>query len=98
MSVMTGWKMAGAIDPVARVAVMHHQELGDALAERAAIRYRLEPDPILRAGEVQFVFGRAIYLPGHDEQPVFQIQVAMDKEKGKGATGERSRRSIPASG
>ncbi len=64
---------------------LHQQELGDTLAERAAIRYRLEPDPILRAGEVQFVFGRAIYLPAMGELPAFQIQAAMDKEKGQGS-------------
>jgi hypothetical protein len=64
---------------------LHQQELGDALAERAAIRYRLEPDPVLRAGEVQFVFGRAIYLPTVGEQPAFQIQAAMDKDKEPGS-------------
>lgn len=58
----------------------HDHQLGDALGERAMVRYRLEPDPVLRSGEVQFLFGRAIYLPAEGEQPAFQIQVATEKE------------------
>ena len=58
----------------------HEQEMGIYLAERSMIRYRLEPDPILRTGEVQFVFGRAIYLPSEGEKPTFSIQAATEKE------------------
>lgn len=58
----------------------HEQEMGDFLAERNMIRYRLEPDPILRTGEVQFLFGRAIYLPSEGEKPALWIQAATEKE------------------
>ena len=57
---------------------LHERELGDHLAENAAIRYRLEPDPVLRPGEVQMLFGRAIYLPADDEAPTFRIEVTAD--------------------
>ncbi|MDG4553014.1 MAG: hypothetical protein P9E24_02010 [Candidatus Competibacter sp.] len=57
---------------------LHEQELGDHLAENATIRYRLEPDPALRPGEVQALFGRAIYLPADDETPAFRIEVTAD--------------------
>ncbi len=57
---------------------LHEQELARYLAEHATIRYQLESDPTLRAGEVQFLFGRAIYLPDGNETPVFQIQAAPD--------------------
>ena len=57
---------------------LHEQELGRYLAEHATIRYQLESDPTLRAGEVQFLFGRAIYLPDENEIPVFQIQAAAE--------------------
>lgn len=57
---------------------LHEQELGRYLAEQATIRYRLEPDSTLRAGEVQFVFGRAIYVPDDTETPIFQIQAAAE--------------------
>jgi hypothetical protein len=57
---------------------LHEQELARYLAEHATIRYRLEPDPALRAGEVQFLFGRAIYLPDAGETPVFWIQAAAE--------------------
>ncbi len=58
----------------------HEQELGGDPSEHAVIRYRLEPDSILRVGEVQFLFGRAIYLPAEDEKPAFRIQAATEKE------------------
>ncbi len=57
---------------------LHERDLGDHLAENATIRYRLEPDPALRPGEVQALFGRAIYLPADDEAPVFRIEVTAD--------------------
>ncbi|MBK8534131.1 MAG: hypothetical protein IPL59_02860 [Candidatus Competibacteraceae bacterium] len=57
----------------------HEQEMGDFLAERSMIRYRLESDPILRPGEVQFLFGRAIYLPSESETPAFWIQATAEK-------------------
>ncbi len=57
---------------------LHEQELGRYLAEHATIRYRVEPDPTLREGEVQFLFGRAIYLPDENETPVFRIQAAAE--------------------
>ncbi len=56
----------------------HEQELSRYLADNAAIRYRVEPDPLLRSGEVQFLFGRAIHLPAEDEASLFQIQAAAD--------------------
>ena len=55
---------------------LHAQELGRYLADDAAIRYRLEPDPVLRPGEVHFLFGRAIHIPAEGERPQFRIQAA----------------------
>ena len=57
---------------------LHEQELGRYLAEHATIRYQLEADPTLRTGEVQFLFGRAIYLPDENEIPIFRIQAAAE--------------------
>ncbi|MDS4021121.1 MAG: hypothetical protein RKR03_11545 [Candidatus Competibacter sp.] len=55
---------------------LHQQELGRYLAEDGTIRYRLEPDAVLRPGEVQFLFGRAIHIPAESEAPLFRIQAA----------------------
>lgn len=57
---------------------LHEQELGGHLAEEAAIRYRVEADTVLRPGEVQFLFGRAVYLPANGETPLFHIQAASE--------------------
>ena len=57
---------------------LHEQELGRYLAEHATIRYQVEADSTLRAGEVQFLFGRAIYLPDENESPIFRIQAAAE--------------------
>jgi hypothetical protein len=57
---------------------LHEQELGRYLAENATIRYRLEADPVLRPGEAQFLFGRAVYLPAEGESPLFRIQAAAE--------------------
>ena len=57
---------------------LHEQELGRYLAEHATIRYQVEADATLRAGEVQFLFGRAIYLPDENETPIFRIQAAAE--------------------
>ncbi len=57
---------------------LHERELGRHLAENAAIRYRLDLDPVLRPGEVQALFGRAIHLPADDESPAFRIEVTAD--------------------
>jgi hypothetical protein len=57
---------------------LHEQELARYLAEHATIRYRVEADPTLRPGEVQFLFGRAVYLPDEGEIPVFRIQAAAE--------------------
>ena len=57
---------------------LHQRDLGRHLGENAIVRYRLEGDPVLRTGEVQFLFGRAIYLPAEDETPVFHIQATGD--------------------
>lgn len=57
---------------------LHERDLGEHLAENATVRYRLEPDPVLRPGEVQALFGRAIYLPADDEAPAFRIEVTAD--------------------
>lgn len=58
---------------------LHAQELTRYLAEHATIRYQVEADSALRAGEVQFLFGRAIYLPDAGERPLFRIQVAAEE-------------------
>ncbi|MDV7392675.1 hypothetical protein RZS08_15010, partial [Arthrospira platensis SPKY1] len=50
---------------------LHQQELSSFLAEHATIRYRVEPDPVLRPGEVRFLLGRAIHLPAENEAPIF---------------------------
>lgn len=55
---------------------LHAQDLGRYLADDAVIRYLLEPDPVLRPGEVQFLFGRAIHIPVGGERPLFRIQAA----------------------
>lgn len=52
----------------------HQRDLGRHLGENAIVRYRLEADPVLRPGEVQFLFGRAIHLPAENEVPAFHIQ------------------------
>ena len=57
---------------------LHERDLGGHLAENAVVRYRLEPDPVLRPGEVQALFGRAIHLPADDEAPLFRIEVTAD--------------------
>lgn len=57
---------------------LHQQELGRYLTEDATIRYRVEPDPVLRSGEVQFLFGRAIHIPAEGETPLFRIQAATE--------------------
>jgi len=57
----------------------HEQELGRYLADDATIRYRLEPDPVLRSGEAQFLFGRAIHIPAEGDPPLFRIQIAADR-------------------
>jgi len=57
---------------------LHEQELSRYLTEHKVIRYRVEPDTGLRPGEVQFLFGRAIYIPADDETPLFRIQAATD--------------------
>ncbi len=57
---------------------LHEQELARYLAEHATIRYQVEADTTLRAGEAQFLFGRAIYLPGEQETPIFRIQAAAE--------------------
>ena len=57
---------------------LHQQELGSFLADHATIRYRVEPDAVLRSGEVRFLFGRAIYLPADDEAPIFRIQATSE--------------------
>ena len=57
----------------------HEQDLGRYLADDATIRYQLEPDPVLRPGEAQFLFGRAIHIPAEGELPLFRIQLAADR-------------------
>lgn len=57
---------------------LHERDLGRQMVENTAIRYHLEPDPVLRPGEVQFLFGRAIYLPADDELPLFYIQATSE--------------------
>jgi len=57
---------------------LHEQHLGRYLAEHAAVRYRMEADPVLRQGEVQFLFGRAVHLPAEGEIPLFRIRAAAE--------------------
>lgn len=66
---------------------LHEQELSRYLAENATIRYRIEPDAVLRSGEVQFLFGRAIYLPTDGETPIFRIQATSEGESDWRAVG-----------
>lgn len=74
---------------------LHEQELGRYLAEHATIRYQVEADSTLRAGEVQFLFGRAIYLPDENERPV--IPDSGGRRDWRRLARSRGR-SIPASG
>lgn len=60
---------------------LHQRELGSFLPEHAAIRYRVEPDPVLRSGEARFLFGRAIYLPADDEAPIFRMQATSEGQE-----------------
>lgn len=53
---------------------LHERQLSHALAENATVRYRAEGDPLLRPGEVQFLFGRAIYVPAGVDSPLFRVQ------------------------
>jgi hypothetical protein len=70
---------------------LHQSELSHYLAEDACVRYRIEPDAQLRPGEVQFLFGRAIYLPADDESPAFRIQAAAQANQ---ANGEEHWRTV----
>ncbi|MBL8260622.1 MAG: hypothetical protein JNM60_12500 [Candidatus Competibacteraceae bacterium] len=69
-------------DGAARAALLqelrrlHERQLSHALAENATVRYRLEGDPLLRAGEAHFLFGRAIYVPAGLDSPLFRVQAA----------------------
>ena len=58
---------------------LHEQELGRFLPDQAVIRYRVEPDATLRSGEVQFLFGRAIYVPAERETALFRVEAAADR-------------------
>ena len=60
---------------------LHQRELGSFLADHSTIRYRVEPDPVLRSGEARFLFGRAIYLPADDEAPVFRMQATSEGQE-----------------
>ncbi len=76
---MTGWKTAPAGGRWCRALERRHeQELGRYLADDATISYRLEPDPILRSGEAQFLFGRAIHVAAESDLPLLRIQTAAD--------------------
>ncbi|MBK8508802.1 MAG: hypothetical protein IPL51_09170 [Candidatus Competibacteraceae bacterium] len=55
---------------------LHERQLSHALAENATVRYRVQGDPLLRPGEVQFLFGRAIYVPSAVDSPLFRVQAA----------------------
>lgn len=59
---------------------VHERQLSHALADNASVRYRIEPDPVLRPGEVQFLFGRAIYLPANEDSPLFRIEAATENQ------------------
>ena len=63
---------------VRELSRLHEQELGRLLAENTEIRYRVEPDSTLRPGEVQFLFGRAIYALAAGETSVFRIEAAAE--------------------
>lgn len=57
---------------------LHQRDFGIIAAEETPVRYRIEADAVLRPGEVQFLFGRAIYVPDTLEQPLFEIQAAAE--------------------
>ena len=57
---------------------LHEQAFGSALVEDAVIRYRVEADSTLRAGEAQFLFGRAIHVPPDAQSPIFSIEAALE--------------------
>lgn len=59
---------------------LHERQLSHALAENATVRYRVEGDPLLRPGDVQFLFGRAIYVPASVDSPLFRVQASGESE------------------
>ncbi len=54
-----------------------HQEIFGT-TEEGEPRYRVEPDSNLRAGEAQFLFGRAIHVPSAEEMALFRIEAAAE--------------------
>lgn len=56
----------------------HQQKLKDYVAPGEDIRYRIEPNPALPAGEVRFRLGPAIYLPPADQPPLYRLYQQTD--------------------
>lgn len=52
---------------------VHTQKLGRYVPDREAVRYRVEADPALSRGQVRFLFGRAVYLPGDGEHLAYRL-------------------------
>ncbi|MCP5198136.1 MAG: hypothetical protein H6974_15380 [Gammaproteobacteria bacterium] len=62
---------------------LHRQKLGQYIPEGETVRYRIEADPTLTHGQVRFLFGRAIYLPGDEESPAYWLYQHSEMENKK---------------
>ena len=60
---------------------VHIKKLGKYVPEGQAVRYRVEADPTLADGQVHFLFGPAIYLPGPQESPIYRLYRQTGEEK-----------------
>ncbi len=65
-----GFNRAALIQDLIR---LHTEKFGNLVPEGEAVRYRVEADRALPTGQVCFLFGRAIYLPGDEEQPKYWL-------------------------
>lgn len=52
---------------------VHSRKLGAYVPDGEAVRYRIEADPALLEGQVRFLFGPAVYLPGDGERPTYRL-------------------------
>jgi hypothetical protein len=58
----------------------HIRKLGAYVPDGEAVRYRIEADPALPEGQVRFLFGPAVYLPGDGERPAYRLGRSIAEE------------------
>lgn len=61
------------------LVVVHTQKLGQYVPAGETVRYGVEADPALPKGQVRFLFGRAVYLPGDGERPIYRLYRSGEK-------------------